>query len=431
MKVQQLWLTRALLLLMTAFAGFIGYSLMALNDLEKDLSRDLGEDMVWAVNQAAYQGNLLMLSEHALSSGYRGNPALQRALLRGRMEVLLAPAQERFMARAGVRDSLLKVKEVLGSPEPDYLQVQVELQSIGQQVMRANLDLTGERRDAHESLLQLLAICIGGVMLTGGLLCWQLLRSLARVRQAHNHARHLLDALEQEKETRLRYRDFVSVMSHQLRTPLAVIDSSAQRLVRQDTDEAAVLTRAQRIRSSVRHLNQLIGRVLKGLQVEGQRNEGVVLEYQRCDWSDLIRQAIDGFDDMLAAREIQVRWAPGVARPLWVECDRLWCVEIFANLISNAHKYSPPDTPIDIFVDTVDGTLLCSVSDSGTGIPEATLQRLFEPFYRGVEHSRSDGIGLGLPIARAMARWHGGQLTATNRLDGGACFTVQLPLQRL
>lgn len=431
MKVQQLWLTRALLLLMTAFAGFIGYSLMALNDLEKDLSRDLGEDMVWAVNQAAYQGNLLMLSEHALSSGYRGNPALQRALLRGRMEVLLAPAQERFMARAGVRDSLLKVKEVLGSPEPDYLQVQVELQSIGQQVMRANLDLTGERRDAHESLLQLLAICIGGVMLTGGLLCWQLLRSLARVRQAHNHARHLLDALEQEKETRLRYRDFVSVMSHQLRTPLAVIDSSAQRLVRQDTDEAAVLTRAQRIRSSVRHLNQLIGRVLKGLQVEEQRNEGVVLEYQRCDWSDLIRQAIDGFDDMLAAREIQVRWAPGVARPLWVECDRLWCVEIFANLISNAHKYSPPDTPIDIFVDTVDGTLLCSVSDSGTGIPEATLQRLFEPFYRGVEHSRSDGIGLGLPIARAMARWHGGQLTATNRLDGGACFTVQLPLQRL
>lgn len=431
MKVHQLWLTRALLLLMTAFAGFIGYSLMALNDLEKDLSRDLGEDMVWAVNQAAYQGNLLMLSEHALSSGYRGNPALQRALLRGRMEVLLAPAQERFMARAGVRDSLLKVKEVLGSPEPDYLQVQVELQSIGQQVMRANLDLTGERRDAHESLLQLLAICIGGVMLTGGLLCWQLLRSLARVRQAHNHARHLLDALEQEKETRLRYRDFVSVMSHQLRTPLAVIDSSAQRLVRQDTDEAAVLTRAQRIRSSVRHLNQLIGRVLKGLQVEEQRNEGVVLEYQRCDWSDLIRQAIDGFDDMLAAREIQVRWAPGVARPLWVECDRLWCVEIFANLISNAHKYSPPDTPIDIFVDTVDGTLLCSVSDSGTGIPEATLQRLFEPFYRGVEHSRSDGIGLGLPIARAMARWHGGQLTATNRLDGGACFTVQLPLQQL
>lgn len=429
MKLQPNWLTRALLLLMIAFAGFIGYSLLALSDLEKDLSRDLGEDMVWAVHQASYQSNLLMLSEYAQSSGHRGNSAMQRALLRGRLQVLLAPAQERFMERAGVRDALHQVKDMLASAEPDYLQVQVDLQAIGQQIMRTNLDLTGERRDAHASLLQLLTLCIGGVVLTGGLLCWQLLRSLTRVRQAHDHARHLLDALEQEKEARLRYRDFVSVMSHQLRTPLAVIDSSAQRLARQDTDVAGVRTRAKRIRSSVRHLNQLIGRVLKGLQVDEQRNEGVALEYQRCDWSDIIRQAIDGFDDMLGNRQVSVRWAPGVSQPLLIECDRLWCVEIFANLISNAHKYSPPGAPIDIFIDRAESALLCSVSDSGAGIPEATLPRLFEPFYRGMESCRSDGIGLGLPIARAMARWHGGQLTATNHTDGGACFTVQLPLQ--
>lgn len=430
MNLSQRWLTRALLLLMIAFAGFVGYSLLALSDLERDLSRDLGEDMVWAVTQASYQSNLLMLAQYAPAKGHRGNVALQRALLRGRLEVLLAPAQKRFMERAGVRDTLGGVKDMLGSTDPDFLQVQVDLQTIGQQIMRTNLDLTGERRDAHTSLLQLLALCIGGVVLTGGLLCWQLLRSLIRVRQAHDHTRQLLDALEQEKEARLRYRDFVSVMSHQLRTPLAVIDSSAQRLARQDADAADVLTRAQRIRSSVRHLNQLIGRVLKGLQVDGQRSDGVALEYQRCDWGDILREAIDGFDDTLGGRQIDVRWTSGVPRPLWVECDRLWCVEIFANLISNAHKYSSFGTPVEITVDSSAGNLECSISDSGPGIPQATLARLFEPFYRGAESAGSDGIGLGLPIARAMVRWHGGQLNVTNRAEGGACFTVQLPLQR-
>lgn len=430
MRAQQLWLTRALLLLITAFAGFTGYSLSALSDLEKDLSRDLGEDMVWAISQASYQSNLLMLAQLAPSAGHRGNLALQHALLRGRLEVLLAPAQERFMEHAGVRDSLLKMKETLGSAEPDYPQVQVDLQRIGQQVMRTNLDLIGERRDAHESLLRLLAICIGGVVLTGGVLCWQLLRSLTRVRQAHDQARDLLDALEREKEARLRYRDFVSVMSHQLRTPLAVIDSSAQRLTRKAAGEPGVLVRAQRIRSSVRQLNQLIARVLQGLRVDEQRSEGVTLEYQRCSWEDVVRQALDGFDDLLAARPIQLYWAPGVPRPLWLECDRLWCVEILTNLISNADKYSPLGAPIDILVESADGNLICSVSDAGAGISEASLSRLFEPFYRDGEASGGDGIGLGLSIARALARKHGGRLTVTNRTDGGACFTLQLPLQR-
>lgn len=431
MRAKQVWLTRALLLLMTAFAGFVGYSLLALSDLEKDLSRDLGEDMVWAINQASYQTNLLMLAEYAPSRGHRGNPHLQRALLRGRMEVLLAPAQVTFMERAGVHDSLLQVKELLGSAEPDYLQVQMDLQSIGQQVMRTNLDLTGERRDAHESLLRLLALCIGGVVLTGGVLCWQLLRSLTRVRHAHDEARRLLDALEREKQARLRYRDFVSVMSHQLRTPLAVIDSSAQRLARKVAAESGVLVRAQRIRSSVRQLNQLIARVLLGLRVDEQGSADIMLEYQRCDWEDVVRQALDGFGDLLAARPIHLCWSPGVIRPLWVECDRLWCVEILANLISNADKYSPPGTPIDILVESTDDSLLCSVSDSGTGIAEESMSKLFEPFYRGAEIGRGDGIGLGLSIARTLACRHGGRLTATNLTDGGACFTLQLPLQRL
>lgn len=430
MSRRERWLMSALLLLMLTFAGLIGYSLVALANLQEELSRDPGEDMVWAVAQASYQSSLLVQAQHASTGNHRGNQALQRALLRGRLEVMLAPVQVRFMERAGVHEPLLQIKRVLNSKQPDYRQVQLDLHRIGQQIMRTNLDLAGERRDAHKRLLRLLIICIGGVTVTGGLLCWQLLRSLARVRQARDRARHLLEALEREKEARLRYRDFVSVMSHQLRTPLAVIDSSAQRLLRLEGDGESMQARSQRIRSSVRQLNQLITRVLKGLRVDEQRSENITLECQRCDWEDVIRQALDGFDDLLAAHPIQLRWAPGITRPLWIECDRLWCMEVLANLISNADKYSPPAAPIDIFVDSADGMLLCSVSDSGAGIPEESLSRLFEPFYRGGEKGCGDGAGLGLSIARALARRHGGQLTAANRIDGGACFTLQLPLRQ-
>lgn len=433
MRKGERWLMAALLLLMAIFAGLIGYILIALSNLQEDLAQDPGEDMVWAIAQASYQNNLLLLALYAPGDGHRGNRVLQHALLRARLEVLLAPTQKPFMERAGVRESLLQIKEMLSTPQPDHVQMQVDLHAIGQQIMRTRLDLTGERRDDHEDLLRLLIISIGGVILAGGLLCWQLLRSLARVRRARDQARHLLEALEREKEARLRYRDFVSVMSHQLRTPLAVIDSSAQRLSRQAADTDSVQARSQRIRGSVRQLNQLIARVLQGLRVDEERGESIVLEFQRCDWEELVRQALDGFDDLLAARPVELSWAPGIARPLWVECDRLWCVEVLANLISNAHKYSPPGTPIaiDVDVDSAEGTLLCSVSDSGPGIPEESLSRLFEPFYRGqAQESVSDGVGLGLSIARALVHWHGGRLTATNRSERGACFMLQLPLRQ-
>lgn len=431
MTRRERWVTGALLLLMAAFAGFIGYSLVALTNLEKDLSRDLGEDMVWAVAQASYQSNLLLVAQYSTMGGHRGNQALQRALLRGRLEVLLAPVQERFMERAGVRRELLALKETLNSPQPDYREVQVTLHGIGQQIMRTNLDLAGERRDAHQALLSLLIVCIVGVTLTGGLLCWQLLRSLVRTRQARDQARRLLHALELEKEARQRYRDFVSVMSHQLRTPLAVIDSSAQRLLREAVERGNVQARSQRIRGSVRQLNELIGKVLQGLRIGGQGAEGVTLEWQRCDWEGVIRQALDGFDDLLANRQISLRWADGVDRPLWVECDRLWCVEVLANLIGNAHKYSPAAAPIEIAVDVVDGVLLCSVCDSGPGIPEESLSRLFEPFYRvAAMAGRHEGVGLGLSIAQTLVRWHGGGLCVVNRVEGGSCFTFRLPLRR-
>ncbi|WP_043309438.1 sensor histidine kinase KdpD [Pseudomonas sp. ML96] len=423
------------------FIGLTGYTLRAMLDLQHDLSEDLGENMVWAASQAAYQSSLLQQAHIAPGAvaGHRGNPVLQRALLRGRLEVLLAPSQTVFMKEAGVLEQLLQVKAMVYSNKPDFALVQTMLHDLGRQIMQTEREQSGERRDAYKRLLRQLIFFIYCVMASGGVLCWQLLRSLKHTREAleegarqNAQARELLDALETERATRLRYRDFVSVMSHQLRTPLAVIDSSAQRLLRQDNSvelEQSVAARSQRIRRSVRQLNQLIARVLQGLRLgEQSASKGIELEIVRCDWLEVVGLSLDSFGDLLAERRVNLHVAPGTPQPLWIECDRMWCAEILSNLISNADKYSPPDSDIDIRIDSADGMLRCQVLNGGAGISEQDMERLFERFFRGSNGHRSAGVGLGLSIAQTLTHWHHGSLTASNRSEGGACFTLQLPL---
>lgn len=438
------WLKSLALASVLLFAGLTGYTLNALLDLQDELSADLGENMVWAASQASHQASLLQqayLAPGALA-GHRGNPVLQRALLKGRLSVLLSPTQAAFMQRAGVLEQLQQLQALIRTQQPDFAQVQIMLHDIGRKIMQTEREQAGERRDSYAHLLRQLIFFICAVMASGGVLGWLLLRSQARTRRAldevarqHARTRELLDALELERETSLRYRDFVSVMSHQLRTPLAVIDSSAQRLMRQAHSSAVeqdVQSRSQRIRRSVRQLNQLIARALHGLRVdEHGQGKGIELDIVRCDWLEVVQQTLDNFGDLLAERRVNLSYAPGTSQPLWIECDRTWCAEILANLISNADKYSPPGSDIGIHLDSADGLLHCTVLNSGAEIPEQDLARLFERFFRGshAERSSSGGIGLGLAIARTLAQWHKGSLNASRREGGGAAFTLQLPLR--
>ena len=429
-------LHRLALVLVLFFGGLLGYSLMALLDLQEELSEDLGENMVWASGQALYQSGLLYQASLAPIAGHRGNVALQTQLLKGRLEVLLAPTQRAFMQRAGVEQTLLTVREQIDAPEFERAALQTALYDVTRKIMQVEREVAGERRDAYKRLMRQLVLSILCVMAAGGALCWQLFINMRASRRAHEqlaeqhrHTQLLLADLERERTVRLRYRDFVSLMSHQLRTPLAVIDSSAQRLLRQGdhVDEGQVVERSGRIRSSVSQLNRLVGRLLDGLRLDetGALGESSLLK-ARCAWRDIVAEAIDRFADTLGDRAIVQHWAPGVRAELM--CDRLWSVEILVNLLSNAHKYSPPHRPIELHVWEDPQTLYCAVRDHGPGLPVAEHARIFERFYRtaGTQHIR--GVGLGLPIARTLAQWHGGHLSVANAPEGGAVFTLTLPL---
>jgi two-component system sensor histidine kinase KdpD len=110
-----------------------------------------------------------------------------------------------------------------------------------------------------------------------------------------------------------------------------------------------------------------------------------------------------------------------------VSLDPVLVQQLFVNLLENAAKYTPPGTAIEILGAREGGTLVVDVADRGPGIPPGEEERVFERFHRGA-HASVRGVGLGLPIARAIAQVHGGRLVAANRPGGGALFRLTLPV---
>ena len=102
---------------------------------------------------------------------------------------------------------------------------------------------------------------------------------------------------------------------------------------------------------------------------------------------------------------------------------------VLFNLLDNAHKYSAPDTPIEIQGRVTDDRLQISVADRGLGIPTEDLSRVFEKFYRVPRAEEVGGTGLGLSICQGIVEAHGGRIWAANRSGGGTVITLTLPLK--
>ncbi|MDZ7853270.1 MAG: sensor histidine kinase [Halomonas sp.] len=108
-------------------------------------------------------------------------------------------------------------------------------------------------------------------------------------------------------------------------------------------------------------------------------------------------------------------------------CDRALTEQVLANLVSNALKYSPAGQPVRITTAQEEGQAVCRVADGGPGIPSAEQARLFERFFRGSNAAGTDGIGLGLNIARHLARIQQGDLEVRSAPGEGSVFILRLP----
>ena len=226
--------------------------------------------------------------------------------------------------------------------------------------------------------------------------------------------------IEMESE-RLR-NSVLSALSHDLRTPLTSLVGLADRLSQELADDPAA-HQAVAIRDQARRMAQLVNQLLEMARLETRRIE------LRKDWQsleELAGAALAELDSPLGARDVEIALDRDL--PL-VHCDGVLITRVLVNLLENAAKYTPPESPIRMAGRLADGFVEVAVEDRGPGLPQGKEQAIFEKFIRGQQESAIPGVGLGLAISRAIIVAHGGAICAENRDGGGARFVFRLPAQ--
>ena len=214
----------------------------------------------------------------------------------------------------------------------------------------------------------------------------------------------------------------LSSVSHDLRTPLASITGTLSGLIEDEgrIDQGTRRELLQAVYEEVERLTRLVNNLLDMMRLESGavtvRKEWHLLE-------EVVGTALAHMEERLRGRTVEVRLPADL--PL-VEMDAVLIEQVLVNLLDNAVKYTPPETPIEVIAKRGDASIEVSVADRGPGVPPGDGQRVFEKFFRG-QPSTTRGVGLGLAICKAIIAIHGGAIWAESRPGGGALFRFTLP----
>jgi two-component system sensor histidine kinase KdpD len=224
-----------------------------------------------------------------------------------------------------------------------------------------------------------------------------------------------------QMETEQMRSSLLSSVSHDLRTPLAVVTGAASTMLEGNVSDSTRRELTETILQEAQRLNRLVRNLL-----DMTRLEAGALRVKK-DWQPLeevVGSALNRMEEALSGRQVATELAADL--PL-VPLDAVLIEQVLVNLLENAIKYTPPGSPIEIRARTRPGGVEVVVADRGPGIPPGEEQRIFEKFYRA-PGTQGGGVGLGLAICRGIVMAHGGQLFVENRAGGGAEFRFQLPI---
>jgi PAS domain S-box-containing protein len=226
---------------------------------------------------------------------------------------------------------------------------------------------------------------------------------------------------KEKAEAAVRVRDeTLGIVSHDLRNPLMKIALSADLLVAAPVDERSELL--DTIRSSARQMQRLIEDLLDVARME---TGTLSVSKEAVDAAVLVREMCES--NAPIARQKEQRIACQVQDVVPAICgDRDRLVQVFGNLIGNAIKFTPPRGTITVDVRQTDRDVEFTVADSGPGIPETDLKRVFTPYWQAKKTAHM-GAGLGLAIVRGIVEAHGGKVWAENATGGGAVFRFTIP----
>ncbi len=249
------------------------------------------------------------------------------------------------------------------------------------------------------------------------------LRGFAKVTRDLSERRRV-EALE---ESRQRMTEFLAMLAHELRNPLAPLRNATQVLLARPDDAEAVRRSGEMLGRQVDQLTRLVDDLLDISRVSSGK---IVLKKTAVDLNEIVARAVESIRPLTEEKHQRLNWS-AAPQPLVVYADdvRLW--QIAVNLLTNASKYTPERGSIDCLTLYEAGEAVLRVADTGIGISPQTLPHVFELFTQdkgSIDHAEG-GLGIGLALVERLARVHGGRVAAHSAgRDRGSTFVVRLPL---
>ena len=216
--------------------------------------------------------------------------------------------------------------------------------------------------------------------------------------------------------------DFIANLSHEYKTPLASIEGYASLLRGDSVTDAERREYAQRIYSSAKRLSRLSGNILKISQLEGME---IIPDKKIYRLDEQIREAILLLEPEWSKKEIDPE--VDLAETVYYGNKDI-VMHIWMNILSNAVKFTPEHGKIEVRLTSDKNLAVCRISDSGIGMTDEELKRVFDKFYQADTACKGDGNGLGLTLAARVAKLCGGGIDVSSVPEKGSVFTVTLPL---
>ena len=236
----------------------------------------------------------------------------------------------------------------------------------------------------------------------------------------------ILRDVTQQKEIDKMKTELVSMVAHELRSPLTSISGFSELLLDDDISREQSEEYAKIILTEATRLSDLINKFLDISRIESGRIQPKKTEV---DLNETVQMVVGNNSYLAAQKEIDVEVHDPDKLPI-VRADAGMMEQVFLNLFSNAVKYSPPRTRIDIVLKSTDQNVIVEVHDQGFGIPREAITRIFDKFYRVTDDENVrevTGSGLGLSLVKQIVDMHGGHLEVDSQVGKGSVFTVYLP----
>jgi two-component system, OmpR family, sensor histidine kinase MtrB len=245
------------------------------------------------------------------------------------------------------------------------------------------------------------------------------------LREMSRRFNEMATALATQRRSRVA---FLAGVAHDIRTPLSVLKMSVA-LVPVDEPlpaERRLRELIEKIARQITRLERMVTDFLDITQIEAGRLE---LKLDKHDACRIVTEVVSLFEGAFAERRLLTS-LPSAA--VYLCCDQVRIEQVLTNLVSNAIKYSPPDSPIEVALEQSSSVVVFRVSDRGVGIPEAERLRIFEPFRRGGPSSDSvPGVGLGLFVVQRIVEAHCGHIEIESTPGAGSTFRVHIPAARV